>query len=239
MADAPSTAEEKPITLETAQTSEPSASKAQAPSVPAAGDKPAFPAERSGPPLGASASAVAPEPNAATQQEDSMVIDQSPPVTTGEELNFDAMLASMEGSTGSNAPDLNLNVGNDDVGNENFLSGTSFLGPETGSANTQPNNDANSNQNTSVQKNNNHPGSLPHDSEGSAAANHLAGGDFSLELHNLGDANLSQPEQQGPIDLMAPGESSFDDLFMEKEQRDGEDENGLAGLNTMDDSWFT
>lgn len=236
MTDAPPSAEEKPIKLDTAQTGEPSASKAQTPSVPRIGDKASGPAERSGPPLGASAAAAS-EPNTVTKQEDSTKdMDQNLPVTTGEELDFDAMLASMEGSTGNNALDLNLNVDNDKVGNDNSLAGTNFLNTETGGGNPQPNNDTNSNLNASAQSSNNNPGTLPQDTGGAAAANNLAGEDF-----NLGLQDLSQSDQQGPIDILVPGESSFDDLFMEKEQHDGEDgmgETGLAGLNTMDDSWF-
>jgi hypothetical protein len=149
--------------------------------------------------------------------------DPGLPVTSGEELTFDSMLASV-GEDGTNDFDLNLNFTNDDddVGNQNFLAGTNFL-DSGGGTSTDP-------AGASIS-------SLLPGLESYAADPNSNGGDFNLELQNLGDGTHVPQD-----DIMGPGESSFDDLFMEKDQLDG-DENllggdGLMDLGELDDSWF-
>ncbi|KAL2848026.1 hypothetical protein BJX68DRAFT_239303 [Aspergillus pseudodeflectus] len=139
--------------------------------------------------------------------------------TGAEEINFDSLLNNQ----GQNEFDLTLDFGDDNnAGNENFFN-ANFGDPnvnnglEVGS--TEPG----------------HENALP------------AGGDaFDLELQKFsGDPN----EQFGTNteDIMGPGESSFDDLFMESENMGG-NENGdqdllggdeLMQINELDDSWFT
>ncbi|KAL3456905.1 hypothetical protein BJX64DRAFT_293671 [Aspergillus heterothallicus] len=140
-----------------------------------------------------------------------------------EEINFDSLLNNQ----GQNEFDLTLDFGDDNnAGNENFFN-ANFGDPNANSgleagdtqlSNTEP-----------------------------VHENALAtGGDaFDLELQKFsGDPN----EQLGTNteDIMGPGESSFDDLFMESENLGGNDNgdqdllagDGLMGLNELDDSWF-
>ncbi|OJI97316.1 hypothetical protein ASPVEDRAFT_36731 [Aspergillus versicolor CBS 583.65] len=149
--------------------------------------------------------------------------------TTGtEEINFDSLLNNQ----GPNEFDLNLDFGeNGNAGNESFFNAT-FGDQDTGSGldagNTQM-------SNTEPGQDNN---ALP------------TGGDaFDLELEKFstqpGDAN----GQFGgnTEDIMGPGESSFDDLFMETENLGGTDNenqdllpgDGLMQLDELDDSWFS
>lgn len=133
---------------------------------------------------------------------------------SGEALNFDSVLNE---HGGSNAFDLHLDFGNDDMGNQAFLSGTSFenatpSGTDKPGASRPPNNDI---------------------------AAPAGEGAFDLELQN------TNPD--GTDDIIGPGESSFDDLFMESENF-GENGTGdlnqlegdsLMNLNELDDNWFT
>ncbi|KAL2841567.1 hypothetical protein BJY01DRAFT_8315 [Aspergillus pseudoustus] len=136
--------------------------------------------------------------------------------TGPEEINFDSLLNNQ----GQNEFDLTLDFGDDNnAGNESFFN-ANFGDPDAGDT-----------QLSSVEP---------------ARENALpTGGDaFDLELQKFsGDPN----EQFGTSteDLMAPGESSFDDLFMESENLGGNengDEDLLGGdlmqLNELDDSWF-
>lgn len=148
--------------------------------------------------------------------------------TGTEEINFDSLLNNQ----GPNEFDLNLDFGeNGNAGNESFFNAT-FGDQDTGSGldagNTQM-------SNTEPGQDNN---ALP------------TGGDaFDLELEKFstqpGDAN----GQFGgnTEDIMGPGESSFDDLFMETENLGGNDNenqdllpgDGLMQLDELDDSWFS
>ncbi|KAL3494719.1 hypothetical protein BJX62DRAFT_26578 [Aspergillus germanicus] len=139
--------------------------------------------------------------------------------TGTDEINFDSLLNNQ----GQNEFDLTLDFGDDNTaGNENFFN-ANFGDPnvnnglEVGSA--EPG----------------HENALP------------AGGDaFDLELQKFS----GDPDEQfgtNTEDIMGPGESSFDDLFMESENLGG-NENGdqdllggdeLMQINELDDSWFT
>lgn len=137
-----------------------------------------------------------------------------------EGLNFDSVLNE---HGGSNSFDLQLDFGNDDMGNQAFLSGTAF-----GNA-----------ASTGTEK----PGTTqPTDSTPAG------GGAFDLELQNTpaGGENPFPDQDAGTEDIMGPGESSFDDLFMETEnlgdsgtgdlnQLEGD---SLMNLNELDDNWF-
>ncbi|KAH8704055.1 hypothetical protein BGW36DRAFT_370494 [Talaromyces proteolyticus] len=148
--------------------------------------------------------------------------NQELPVTTADDLNFDSMI-STDGGNG-NEFDLNFNFGNDDIGNQNFLEGTNFLPPGTAMAEGTSNNDPGPNSISSL---------LP--GLESYAVDNNAGGDFNLELQKL-----EQPSVQE--DMLVPGESSFDDLFLEKDHLEGEDNllsgDGLMELGELDENWF-
>lgn len=148
--------------------------------------------------------------------------DQSFPEST-EGLNFDSVLNE---NRGSNSFDLQLDFGNDDMGNQAFLSGTAF-----GNAASTGTEKAGTTQ--------------PTDSTTAAPA---GGGTFDLELQNtaVGGENPFPGQDGGTEDIMGPGESSFDDLFMETEnlgdsgtgdlnQLEGD---SLMNLNELDDNWF-
>ncbi|KAJ5291555.1 hypothetical protein N7478_000806 [Penicillium angulare] len=138
-------------------------------------------------------------------------------------LNFDSVLN--EGGGGSGSFHLSLDF-DDDMGNQAFLSGSAF-------GSTGPND-----QKTGT--------SQPPENSMTAPA---GGGAFDMELQKSeGDptGNIFPDQGTGMDDLMGPGESSFDDLFMETENMggDGTDLNQLEGdslmnLNELDDNWFT
>ncbi|KAJ5127094.1 hypothetical protein N7448_007873 [Penicillium atrosanguineum] len=121
-----------------------------------------------------------------------------------EGINFDSVL----GGDGANSFDLNLDFGNDDMGDQAFLSGTFGNATETNAdkpATSMPEEDS---------------------------TNAPAGGDaFDLELQNTGMDSNPFPDQGTGDDIMGPGESSFDDLFMETENL-GED--GTGDLNQLE-----
>ncbi|KAJ6120618.1 hypothetical protein N7523_004898 [Penicillium sp. IBT 18751x] len=137
-----------------------------------------------------------------------------------EGVNFNSVL----GGDGASSFDLNLDFGNDDMGDQAFLSGTFGNANETNAdkvATSAPEEDS---------------------------INAPAGGDaFDLELQNTGMGSNPFPDQGTGDDIMGPGESSFDDLFMETENL-GEDGTGdlnqleggsLMNLNELDDNWFS
>ncbi|KAE8134541.1 hypothetical protein BDV38DRAFT_161850 [Aspergillus pseudotamarii] len=155
------------------------------------------------------------------------------------EINFDSVL---DDTGGANDFDLNLDFGDDDLGNENFLSGSNLGTTNTASATEQEKGvDQSGNTTTEV------PGLE------TGAANIPTGGDmFDLELQKTEafSAQNEAPEgQQGNTteDIMAPGESSFDDLFMDNENFGSGDVgdpsmlegDSLMNMNELDDSWFT
>lgn len=155
------------------------------------------------------------------EPENTAPADQAFPEST-EGLNFDSVLND---NGGSNSFDLHLDFGNDDMGNQAFLSGTAF-------GNNAP---------TGTDK----PGtSLPMESNTAAPA---GGGSFDLGLQNPGGENPFPDQDAGAEDIMGPGESSFDDLFMETENL-GDNGTGdlnqlegdsLMNLNELDDNWFS
>lgn len=139
---------------------------------------------------------------------------------SADNVNFDSVLNA---SGESNFFDLHLDSGND-MGNQAFLSGTAF-------GNTEP---------TGTEQ----PGTSLATGSGTTAA--PAGeAEFDLQLQNAGSENPFS-EQDGGTDDMMPGESSFDDLFMEAENM-GDNGTGeinqlegdtLMNLNELDDNWF-
>ncbi|KAJ6013658.1 hypothetical protein N7540_008249 [Penicillium herquei] len=149
-------------------------------------------------------------------------MEQSFPDAEG--LNFDSVLN--EGGGGSGSFNLSLDFGDDDMGNQAFLSGSAFGSNAPGDSKTgtsQP----------------------PENSTTTAPA---GGGAFDMELQKSEDGSNAFPDQGNAMDdLMAPGESSFDDLFMENENIGGDgtgDLNQLEGdslmnLNELEDNWFT
>lgn len=144
------------------------------------------------------------------------------PVSIGDEMNFDQMLATT--GQAPNDFDLNFNFTNDEIGDQNFLAGADF-----GNANTTLGGDTNNDNGANAIS------SLLPGLESYASNN--AGDSFNFDLPKLGDHGNG-----GHDDLMEPGESSFDDLFLEKNDLEG-DENLLAGgelmdLGELDDSWL-
>lgn len=120
--------------------------------------------------------------------------------------------------------DLNYDFGNDDMGNQAFLSGTAFGTTTTGADKSGT--------------------SLPPTDNATMAP--AGGGAFDLELGKTLDTNSFPDQGTGMEDMMAPGESSFDDLFMENENlgEPGGDLHQLEGdslmeINELDDSWFS
>lgn len=144
--------------------------------------------------------------------------DQTFPGTEG--IQFDTVL---DESGATNSFDLNYDFGNDDMGNQAFLSGTAFGSTTTGTE---------------------QPGtSLPPTDNATAAP--AGGGAFDMELGKTEGDNPFPDPGTGMEDMMGPGESSFDDLFMENEnfgetagdlhQLEGD---SLMEINELDDSWF-
>ncbi|KAL4978343.1 hypothetical protein BDW66DRAFT_18474 [Aspergillus desertorum] len=149
-----------------------------------------------------------------------------------EQMLYDSMLDSPE----PNDFDVNLDSGdtnnnNKNAGNENFFS-TNFGDPNAGSG---PEGVSAQMSITEAGRDNN---ALP------------TGGDaFDLELQKFSGQSGDPNEQfEGSTeDIMGPGESSFDDLFMESENMGGNENgdqdlfggDGLMQLNEIDDNWFT
>ncbi|GFF58280.1 hypothetical protein IFM46972_11058 [Aspergillus udagawae] len=169
------------------------------------------------------------------QEGQSSAPDQSVPGTT--EINFDSMLNDTAG--GPNEFDLHLDFGDDDIGNQNFLSGTSLgntgIGGDIGQETDQS-------------------GAMASmfSKDGDNIGNGPTGGDaFDLEFQKTGGFPGQDQQAGGQMsnhadDVMAPGESSFDDLFMENENFGGEglgDQNllgdDLMNIDELDDNWFT
>jgi len=137
-----------------------------------------------------------------------------------EGINFDSVL----NGEGANSFDLNLDFGNDDMGDQAFLTGA--FGNATETSTDKP------------------ATSMPGEHLTNAPA---SGGAFDLELQHTGMDSTSFPDQGTGDDIMGPGESSFDDLFMETENL-GEEGTGdlnqlegdsLMNLNELDDNWFS
>jgi hypothetical protein len=145
-----------------------------------------------------------------------------------QELNFDSMLS--EAGSGSSDFGLNLNLSHADMENQAFFTDSNFFDSNTDNGQTKG-------QGGSIR-------SLLPGLESYAAE--AAGDDFSGELQMTDDRTSRQPvpqKQTTEEDVVVLGESSFDDLFLEKDHidRDG-NENMLGGEELMDigdlDSWF-
>lgn len=145
--------------------------------------------------------------------------DEAEPEPT--EINFDSVL----NDTGANEFDLHLDFGDDDIGNQNFLSGTNMVDSGLGSGAE------------------NAPGV-----ENNAANTSIGGDAFDIELQkaNASDSGIpGQTDNQGANnqeDMMGPGQSSFDDLFMDHDSMGDPnflEGDGLMNINELDDSWFT
>lgn len=136
-------------------------------------------------------------------------------------INFDSMLND---AGGSNSFNLSLDFGDDDMGNQAFLSG-SGLGTSAPSGLDQPA--------TSQPADNNTATAIP-----------AGGGAFDMELQKSEDPN-GFPDQSMD-DLMGPGESNFDDLFLETDNLGGEEAgnvnsmegDSLMNLDELNDDWF-
>ncbi|KAL4766348.1 uncharacterized protein BDW70DRAFT_2767 [Aspergillus foveolatus] len=152
-----------------------------------------------------------------------------------EQMLYNSMLNNPE----PNEFDLNLDFGdnnnnnnnNDNAGNESFFN-TTF---------------GDSNANSGLESVNTQ---MPNTEPGQDSNALPTGGDaFDLELQKFSTQSGDANEQFGgnTEDIMGPGESSFDDLFMESENMGGNDNNdqdllggdGLMQLNELDDNWFT
>ncbi|KAF7718912.1 Uncharacterized protein PECH_006650 [Penicillium ucsense] len=141
---------------------------------------------------------------------------------SGEGMKYDT---GLDGAGAHNSFDLNCDFGNDDSGNQAFLSGTSFGNPTAS-------NDKGGQATASAK-----PQAAP-----------TAGGDaFDMELGKT-DSHLNSfaDHTNGMDDMMGPGESSFDDLFMEADNMGGTggdlqqlEGNNLMEMNELDDSWFS
>jgi hypothetical protein len=144
------------------------------------------------------------------------------PETGRESLNFN----------GPNDFDLSLDFGNDDIENQNFLAGTNFLDSSTAAATITG--DGMENQ-----------GSISSLLRGlESYATHPTDDQFNFDFNRLSaDASRQQPindqRNNSQDDMALHGESSFDDLFMEKDNFGGDGEDSLLG-DSMDlgDSWF-
>jgi len=148
------------------------------------------------------------------------------------ETKFDTELNETAGGA-ANEFDLHLDFGNDEIGNQNFL-----------------------NMNT---------GGGTNEADGSGFGSSIpSGGDaFDLEFEKAGaiTGGEQQPQQQQheqpqpqtqpgtdsqtgdqSEDIMAPGESSFDDLFMGSGEMGDQgllEGDELMNINELDDNWFT
>lgn len=195
--------------------------------------------------------------NVKAENQDKAAAGNQPFSGAGEEMNFDSMLPDTSG--GANAFDLNLDFGNDEIGNQNFLSGANFL--DSGNSGT---NEQGKDQGGSIS-------SLLPGLESYAA--NAAGDDFNVELQQVGNDTSQQQQQpqqlqaqqqqqqqgqqqeqqqqseaqkdKGQEEVIAPGESSFDDLFMEGDNFGGEGDDsmlggdGLMDIGDIDDAWFS
>ena len=154
------------------------------------------------------------------------ISEQQPPAPS-EETKLESGLDD-GGGGGVNEFDLHLDFGDDGMGNQNFLSGSNIgagIGGDTNEMTADPSS------------------SVP------------TGGDaFDMEFEKAEQPQQQQQQQPGTDsqggdnteDIMAPGESSFDDLFMGTENFGGEggdqgllEGDGLMNLNELDDNWFT
>ncbi|RDW76610.1 uncharacterized protein DSM5745_06602 [Aspergillus mulundensis] len=156
------------------------------------------------------------------------------PAPSGQDIGGSEQIVYGSGlnNSESNEFDLNLDFGdNGNAGNEDFFN-TNFGDPNADS----------SLEGGNIQMSNTDPGQ-----DHNALA---TGGDaFDLELQKFATQPGDPNEQFGGStdDIIGPGESSFDDLFMESENMGGNETgdqdllggDGLMQLNEFDDTWFT
>lgn len=199
-------------------------------------------------PIQVNGESTAPQQEVKAEQVDDMSNPANQPPSGSGELNFNPA------SNDAGAPnefDLNLDFGDDNIGNENFLSGSNF-----GNIDHSGHNEQEKSNDTPTNTASNAHGDMGQDT------NVQAGGDaFDLELQRAGVFTGQQPEGQSTNDnsnnnngnngnnedAMALGQSSFDELFMESENFGGEgmgdpsllEGDGLMNINELDDSWFT
>ncbi|RAL07657.1 uncharacterized protein BO97DRAFT_244976 [Aspergillus homomorphus CBS 101889] len=161
------------------------------------------------------------------------------PFTGPDELNFDSMLND---NPGPNDFDLNLDFGDDEVGNDDFLAGSHLVPASSGNEG----NDQSGNATTGLAGTDNLTGTMP--TGGDAFDLELQKAEaFSTQVDTLTGPPLDGQGGGGLEDVMAPGESSFDDLFMENDTFGGDgagdagliDGDELVDINELDDSWFT
>ncbi|EAW07643.1 uncharacterized protein ACLA_023570 [Aspergillus clavatus NRRL 1] len=167
------------------------------------------------------------------EDEPTPVPDQ--PMHGATDINFDSVLPDTGG--GPNEFDLHLDFGDDDIGNQNFLSGSGLGSAGMGG---EPSADQ--------------PGALDSafPEAGDDGGNIPSGGDaFDLEFQKADTfPGQGQPADgqtgNNADDVIGPGESSFDDLFMENENFGGDGLGGqnllgdeLMNINELDDSWFS
>lgn len=190
----------------------------------------------------------APEPTQAQEPEHPVKTEKADetPATAEQsgEPSTETKLDTGLSDTGINDFDLHLDFGDDD-GNQNFLTGTNFGATTTTT--------------TTTTGGGNESGPNPSNMA-------IPGGDaFDMEFQKVDAMGGSAPEeqqqqqQQQPQappagetaggdqseEVMEPGESSFDDLFMGSADLGGEtgegllEGDGLMNLNELDDNWFT
>ncbi|KAF9882722.1 hypothetical protein FE257_005496 [Aspergillus nanangensis] len=182
---------------------------------------------------GDSATQNPPEQAVITENTGDTLAHTDQPASGAGDLNFSSALNNSEGP---NDFDLNLDFGDDNMGNENFLSGANASGMSMPGGNEQEKiNDPSTNTIPDAQATDPNP---------------PAGGDaLDLELEQAGVLGGQQSDGQmgnNNEDAMALGQSSFDDLFMESENFGGEgvgdpsllEGDGLMNINEIDDSWF-
>ncbi|PYH99327.1 hypothetical protein BO71DRAFT_394396 [Aspergillus ellipticus CBS 707.79] len=177
------------------------------------------------------------------KEEGAAAVASTQPLSAPGDFNFDSMLND---TAGANDFDLNLDFGDDDVGNDGFLSGSNLV---NASASENISNEGANNQSSNPPPdfNTNAPTDLT-GMDNNAASAPMGGDAFDLELQkaeafstqagNAGEQSFDGQGGGNMEDVMAPGESRFDDLFMENDGFGG-DGDGLVNLNDLDDSWFT
>lgn len=145
--------------------------------------------------------------------------EQSHRSGAGEDISFDSMLNNNTAGGVPNEFDLHLDFGNDDVGNHNFLSSHNFVNLGAGN---------NSGFMAGLQQN-------------------VGDGTANRPPPQQGEQQPGAQVNNNSEEVIAPGESSFDDLFMERDNFGGGgagDQGLLEGdrlmnINELDDNWFT
>ncbi|KAN0086655.1 hypothetical protein V8E54_000343 [Elaphomyces granulatus] len=133
------------------------------------------------------------------------------------ELNLDSILPAT--GSGVNDYEINLDFSNDDdLGNQNFLSGTNYA------------------EGVGSKQSKDQDGSINSLLPGIERYAATAGDDFNLELQKVNDEEpprSENPRHSNQEDIMGPGESNFDDLFMETDNFGGEDDDNMLGDGSL------